>query len=47
MKEAFKSNEKARTFFTKNITAEQKKTLDYKFKKDEEGWALMVIDQIG
>ena len=26
---------KARTFFTKNITAEQKENLDYKFRKDE------------
>ena len=26
---------KARTFFTKNITAEQKQNLDYKFRKDE------------
>ncbi len=26
---------KARTFFTKNLTAEQKENLDYKFKKDE------------
>ena len=30
-----KAMKKARTFFTKNITAEQKENLDYKFKKEE------------
>jgi len=30
-----KAMKKARTFFTKNITAEQKENLDYKFRKDE------------
>ena len=33
--EHIKAMKKARTFFTKNITAEQKENLDYKFKKDE------------
>jgi hypothetical protein len=33
--EHLRAMKKARTFFTKNITAEQKDTLDYKFKKDE------------
>ena len=30
-----KAMKKARTFFTRNITAEQKENLDYKFRKDE------------
>ena len=30
-----KAMKKARTFFTKNITAEQKENLDYKFRKEE------------
>jgi len=33
--EHIKAMKKARTFFTKNLTAEQKENLDYKFKKDE------------
>ena len=33
--EHIKAMKKAKTFFTKNITAKQKKGLDYKFKKDE------------
>ena len=33
--EHIKAMKKARTFFTKNITAEQKENLDYKFRKDE------------
>ena len=33
--EHIKAMKKARTFFTKNITAEQKQNLDYKFKKEE------------
>jgi len=33
--EHIKAMKKARTFFTKNITAEQKQNLDYKFRKDE------------
>ena len=33
--EHIKAMKKARTFFTKNITAEQKEGLDYKFRKDE------------
>ena len=33
--EHVKAMKKARTFFTKNLTAEQKENLDYKFKKDE------------
>ena len=32
--EHIKAMKKARTFFTKNITAEQKENLDYKFRKD-------------
>ena len=31
-----KAMKKAKTFFTKNLTAEQKENLDYKFKKDEQ-----------
>ena len=34
--EHLRAMKKARTFFTKNITTEQKDTLDYKFKKDSE-----------
>jgi len=30
-----KAMKKAKTFFTKNLTAEQKENLDYKFRKDE------------
>jgi hypothetical protein len=33
--EHIKAMKKARTFFTKNLTAEQKENLDYKFRKDE------------
>ena len=33
--EHIKAMKKARTFFTKNLTVEQKENLDYKFKKDE------------
>ena len=33
--EHIKAMKKARTFFTKNLTAEQKEGLDYKFRKDE------------
>ena len=33
--EHIKAMKKARTFFTRNITAEQKENLDYKFRKDE------------
>ena len=33
--EHIKAMKKARTFFTKNLTAEQKENLDYKFKKEE------------
>ena len=34
--EHLRAMKKARTFFTKNITTEQKDTLDYKFKKNSE-----------